>query len=102
MSTATANRAQQQTTQYAPVVAPPERRPRRSRFGSAREGSLVVRWVVEILIAIASALFLLPVVLIFLTALKPEGEIIHFDSLLPRHPVVGARENFGHLHQNTE
>src|SRR4051812_25522096 len=60
------------------------------------------RWVVEIVVAIAAVLFFLPVVLIFLTALKPEEEIIHFDSMLPKHPVVGARENFGHLHQNSE
>lgn len=38
----------------------------------------------EIVVALAALLFLLPVVLIFVTAFKPESEIIHFESLLPR------------------
>jgi multiple sugar transport system permease protein len=58
-------------------------------------------WV-EPLIAIAAFLFVMPVILIFLTALKPEDEIIRLDSLLPKHPQVGLHDNFGHIFTNPE
>jgi len=60
------------------------------------------RVLVEILIAIAAFLFVMPVVLIFLTSLKPEAEIIRLDSLLPKQPSVGLHENFGHIFGNPE
>ena len=39
----------------------------------------------EILLAIGCVLCLVPVVLIFLTAFKPDSEIVHFIGLLPHH-----------------
>src|SRR5437868_6299403 len=59
-------------------------------------------WLIEILVALAAVLFVLPVVLIFLTAFKPEREILTFQTLLPQHPATGARENFGHIFGNPE
>lgn len=50
--------------------------------------------LIEILLAIVAVLFLLPVVLIFLTAFKPDSEIIHFQSLLPQEWTL---ENFRHI-----
>jgi multiple sugar transport system permease protein len=44
----------------------------------------------------------MPVVLIFLTSLKPESEIIRLDSLLPKEPKVGFHDNFGHIFGNPE
>jgi multiple sugar transport system permease protein len=40
---------------------------------------------IELLILLTTILFVLPVVLIFLTALKPDSEIIHFNSIFPHH-----------------
>ena len=37
----------------------------------------------ELFIAAAAMIYVLPVVLIFLTGLKPDSEIVKFDSLLP-------------------
>jgi multiple sugar transport system permease protein len=48
---------------------------------------------------LAAVAFVLPVVLIFLTAFKPEMEVIHFNSLLPRH---WTAQQFGHLISNPE
>jgi multiple sugar transport system permease protein len=48
---------------------------------------------------LATVLFALPVVLIFLTAFKPEMEVIHFSGLLPKRWTL---EQFGHLFANTE
>jgi multiple sugar transport system permease protein len=42
----------------------------------------------EIFIALAAVLFALPVLLIFVTALKPDGEIVKFASLLPQKPTL--------------
>ncbi len=47
------------------------------------------QWALELAVALAGFLFLAPVALIFLTAFKPEGEIIHFESVLPRHWTLG-------------
>jgi multiple sugar transport system permease protein len=76
--------------------APPRRRL------SGRTGNPVARWTVEILIAIAAFLFVMPVVLIFLTSLKPEAEIIRLDSLLPKAPAEGFGDNFGHIFGHPE
>jgi multiple sugar transport system permease protein len=96
MGSVVADRAQQRPAEIATVVAPPPRRM------SRRTGDPVARWTVEILIAFAALLFLMPVILIFLTSLKPESEIIRLDSLLPKQPAVGFHDNFGHIFGNPE
>jgi multiple sugar transport system permease protein len=98
--TVVANRAQQQAIDYRTVMPPAPRKP---RAGFARRtGNPLARWTVEILVALAAFLFVVPVVLIFLTSLKPESEIIRLDSLLPREPRVGFHDNFGHIFGNPE
>jgi multiple sugar transport system permease protein len=57
------------------------------------------RLVANLVMPLAAALFVLPVVLIFLTAFKPESEIIHFRSLLPE---AWTLANFRHIFTNTE
>jgi multiple sugar transport system permease protein len=52
---------------------------------------------IELLVALAAAVFLLPVVLIYLTSLKPDAEIVKFDSLLPKHPRQGIRDNYAYV-----
>jgi multiple sugar transport system permease protein len=101
MSAVVPNRAQQQAVEYRPAVLPPER-PKPRRTLSGRTGNPLARWAIEILVALAAFLFIMPVVLIFLTALKPEAEIIRLDSLLPRDPAAGLRDNFGHIFGNAE
>jgi multiple sugar transport system permease protein len=41
-------------------------------------------WLLEIAVALGALAFVLPVALIFLTAFKPEPEILHFERLLPQ------------------
>jgi multiple sugar transport system permease protein len=65
-------------------------------IGTVRENR-TSRVVIEVLIVLAAALFVLPVVLIFITSLKPDAEIVQFQSILPRDPATGWRENFGHV-----
>jgi multiple sugar transport system permease protein len=60
------------------------------------------RWGVEVLVAIAAALFVLPVALIYLESLKPDSEIVKFESLLPKHPSHGIRDNYGHIFASPE
>src|SRR4029079_13819200 len=62
---------------------------RRRRFASPVEAALLL----------ASLAFVLPVVLIFITSLKPDAEIVHFAGLLPQHPTL---ENFRHIFTNAE
>ena len=95
-----ANRAQQQAVDYRAAM-PPEK-PKKPAAFSRRTGNPLARWTVEILVALAAFLFVLPVVLIFLTSLKPEAEIIRLDSLLPKEPRIGYEENFGHIFGNPE
>lgn len=52
------------------------------------------RYVIEAIVVVASLLFLAPVVLIYLTSLKPDSEIIQFQGLIPHHPTL---ENFKHV-----
>ena len=55
------------------------------------------RWsngLIEGFIAAAALITALPVVLIFITALKPEAEIIRFDGVLPQDPTLA---NFRHF-----
>lgn len=56
-------------------------------------------WLAELAVAGGALLFALPVLLILVTALKPDAEIIHFDSLLPREPTLA---NFREILQNPE
>lgn len=53
----------------------------------------------EALLALGALLFLTPVLLIGLTALKPDAEIVHFRSVLPRNPSL---ENFREILGNSE
>jgi multiple sugar transport system permease protein len=94
MSAVVPNRAQQQAVELRPAVLPPE--PKRFSL-SGRSGNPLARWGIELLVALAAFLFIMPVVMIFLTALKPETEILKLDSLFPRDPAAGWRENFGHI-----
>jgi multiple sugar transport system permease protein len=55
------------------------------------------RFLIEALVALAAAVFVLPVVLIFVTSLKPDEEIVRFESFLPQQPRLGWQENFGHV-----
>jgi multiple sugar transport system permease protein len=60
------------------------------------------RIIIETLVAVTTALFVLPVILIFVTSLKPDAEIVKFDSFLPRNPALGWRQNFGHIFTSSE
>jgi multiple sugar transport system permease protein len=55
--------------------------------------------IIEILMALGAVIILLPVLLIFLTAFKPDMEIIHFNSLIPQHWTLS---NFQEILGNTE
>jgi len=44
---------------------------------------------IEILVALGSLLMLAPIMLIFITAFKPDAEIIHFKSILPEQWTLG-------------
>src|SRR5215217_1775102 len=57
---------------------------------------------IELLVALAAALFVLPVVLIYLTSLKPDSEIVKFESVLPEHPREGFRQNFEYVLRTPE
>src|SRR3954469_11454456 len=43
---------------------------------------------VELVLVIVAVLFVLPVVLIYVTSLKPQTEIIHFHGLWPKEPTT--------------
>src|SRR6266550_3572563 len=60
------------------------------------------RVMIEALVALAAAAFVLPVVLIYLTSLKPDAEIVKFESVLPKHPAQGFRENFQYILRTPE
>jgi multiple sugar transport system permease protein len=53
-------------------------------------------------IALAALVFLAPVVLIFITSLKPESEIVHFDSVWPKNPRLGIKNNFEYVLKTPE
>ncbi|HLV81112.1 MAG TPA: carbohydrate ABC transporter permease [Chthonomonadaceae bacterium] len=46
------------------------------------------RGLVEGMVALGAMLFLLPILFLFLTALKPDAEIIKFQSLVPHHATL--------------
>ena len=54
---------------------------------------------VELLVACGGLLFVLPVVLMLITAFKPDAEIIHFRGILPQHPTT---QNFRDILFNPE
>ncbi len=54
---------------------------------------------IEILVFIGPLLFVLPIVLIFLTAFKPDSEIVHFNNVLPHH---WSNENFNAILSSPE
>lgn len=53
----------------------------------------------EALIALGALLYVFPVALIFLTAFKPDSEIVHFESILPRQTTTA---NFNEVLGNPE
>ncbi|HEY1686771.1 MAG TPA: carbohydrate ABC transporter permease [Tepidisphaeraceae bacterium] len=57
------------------------------------------KFSVEILMLLAAVLCILPVALIFLTAFKPDVEIIHFHGLLPK---LWTTENFHQIFTQSE
>ncbi|MBC8106350.1 MAG: carbohydrate ABC transporter permease [Anaerolineae bacterium] len=57
------------------------------------------RIVIYLLMLLATIAFVLPVVLIFVTAFKPEMEVVHFERLLPKHWTTAQ---FAHLFSNPE
>ncbi len=65
----------------------------------AARGRRRQRWLVEGIVAVGALLFAFPVVLILLTAFKPDGEIVHFASIFPQHWTQG---NFREILQNPE
>lgn len=55
--------------------------------------------LVEIVVALVALAFAIPVVLILLTAFKPDAEIVHFSSIVPHHPTLS---NFRQVLDNPE
>ncbi len=45
-------------------------------------------WIGHVLLLLGAAIFFMPVVLMLLTSLKPDGEIVHFRSILPERPTL--------------
>jgi multiple sugar transport system permease protein len=61
--------------------------------------NFIRRHLPEALLLPLAVLFLLPVVLIGITSLKPDSEVIRFDSVLPKQPTL---ENFRYIFQTPE
>jgi len=55
------------------------------------------RATIEAAVALAAALFVLPVILIYITSLKPDAEIVKFESVLPKDPRLGIKDNYSHV-----
>src|SRR5207248_178833 len=51
------------------------------------------RAAIEFSVLLAAILFLAPVALIYIESLKPDAEIVKFESVLPKEPARGVREN---------
>jgi multiple sugar transport system permease protein len=58
---------------------------------------LLQRRIIETLLIIAAIAFVLPVALIFITSFKPEGEIVKFESILPKNPKQGWNDNYAYV-----
>ena len=52
------------------------------------------RFWLELIVALVAIAFVLPVLLIFITAFKPDAEIVKFEGLFPKSPTT---ENFRHV-----
>jgi len=52
---------------------------------------------IEAFVVMTAVLFVLPVVLVYVTSLKPDAEIIKLESILPRNPAKGIQENFAYV-----
>jgi len=59
-------------------------------------------WWIDALLIGACALFVLPILLIFLTSFKPDEEILNFTGPLPDDPARGWRENYQYLFTSGE
>lgn len=57
------------------------------------------QWVIEVAMALGAIAFVLPVVLILITAFKPDSEIVKFQGILPQHWTL---ENFREILGNPE
>src|SRR5690348_2348784 len=57
------------------------------------------RWLVEGIVALGAVLFLLPILFLFVTAFKPDAEIIKFQSIVPHHTTLS---NFRQILSNPE
>jgi multiple sugar transport system permease protein len=71
-------------------------------MSTGRAIAQVRRWkqrLLEIGVALGALVFVFPVLLIFLTSLKPDSEIVHFRSLLPQSPTLA---NFREILQSPE
>jgi len=55
------------------------------------------QFALELFVALAAVLFLLPVLLIYVESLKPDAEIVRFESVLPKHPKLGYHENYSYV-----
>lgn len=73
---------------------------RRRREGAARRpaGSNGLR-LCELAVALGGIVFVLPILLIFITSLKPDAEIVHFRGVLPQ---TATLENFREILGNPE
>jgi multiple sugar transport system permease protein len=56
----------------------------------------------ELFVLITAVLFLLPVLLIYVESFKPDAEIVHFESVLPKHPEQGYKENYAYVFNTPE
>lgn len=73
----------------------PDPSPARNRFTRwMRKLTPTPRLALEIPLLIAAVAFVVPVTLIFITAFKPDAEIVKFESIFPQDP---TREHFDHI-----
>ncbi len=58
--------------------------------------------LIEVAVILAAFLFVAPVALIYITSLKPESEIIKFDSILPHNLREGVQNNYQYVLKTPE
>ncbi len=68
-------------------------------MGRARRTGRARSWLVEALVALGALVFAAPILLIFITSLKPDAEIVHFRGILPSAPTLA---NFREILGNPE
>lgn len=61
--------------------------------------SLLSRLLIELPLAAVAVTFVLPIVLILVTSFKPDGEIVKFESIVPKQATT---ENFRHIFSTPE